>query len=120
MGLGPEISTYLSEEEEIQNLHDFVAAFKSDADWDRFCAADIKMTDKAKQVPRGKRSRVAQCHDKCRKAQKTAADIKAKGAEAVDLDKALLSDEIIVMHKRFWLRHKVVSPLLKMPGDLLI
>ncbi len=117
----PEVTKYLREELECETAHDLLTAFRTPGDWSDCYKADIKLAaDPAKQVKRGKRARVAQCHEKLMSTQKEAADIKAKGEEAVDFDIPLKSDVIRKMNEAFWNRHKITSPLKKIPGDLLI
>ena len=119
-GWGPEVSLYLREELEIETLHDLIASFQTDKHWNDFYDADIMKTGSGDQVKRGKRARVAQCHRDCKDRQTEAADIRAKGEEAVDLDAMLKSGDLKAMQARFWGRHKLVSPLQKMPGDTLL
>ena len=64
---GPHLTLYLHKELFCENVHDFVTAFKCEADWAEFYRADIK-DDASKQVPRGLRSRVAQAHQRTVKA----------------------------------------------------
>ena len=116
---GPHLTLYLRKELFCENVHDFVTAFKREADWAEFYRADIK-DDASKQVPRGLRSRVAQAHQRTVKAPAQAADLKTKGAQATDFDTPLDSNDIKDMVKRFWLRHKLKIMLEQMPGDLLI
>ncbi len=118
-GWGPEVTKYLREELECETLHDLLGALKSARDWDEFYRADIKLPAGA-QVSRTKRSRVSQCHEHLIKTQKTAADIKAKGEEAVDFDKLLGTEIIKKKIQAFWDRHRLNAPIKKMPGDTLI
>ena len=116
---GTHVTKYLREELECETIHDLLNAFKSEQDWTDFCRADLKH-DAGKQISRTRRSRVSQCHEKLIKTQKQAADIKAKGEEAVDFDKPLGSEKLKKMHEAFWNRHRLTTPVTKMPGDLLI
>ena len=116
---GTHVTKYLREELECETIHDLLNAFKSEQDWTDFYRADLK-DDAGKQISRTRRSRVSQCHEKLIKTQKQAADIKAKGEEAVDFDKPLGSEKLKKMHEAFWNRHRLTTPVTKMPGDLLI
>ncbi len=120
-GWGPEITQHLRQEQRCETLRDLLHNFESDDDWKEFFRADIKQgADAAKQVARKHRGRVSQLHEQLLKTQKQAADIKAKGEEAVEFEKPLGSEILKDKHRIFWARHKITIHIKKMPGDLLI
>ncbi len=118
-GWGPAVTKYLREELGCETLHDLLANFRTDEDWREFYAADIK-DGTGKKVNRTMRGRVSQCHDSLKKTQREAAEIKAKGEEAIEFEKPLGSEVLSNLLAAFWERHKLLTPLKKMPGDLLI
>ncbi len=81
------LSKYLREEIEILSPEDFVAALKTDKDWDRFNDQEIKDPDKAsKVIGRGIKGRVLRAHGALKAAQDAAAKQKAVGEDNSDLD----------------------------------
>ena len=115
------LSKWLCEEEEIKCPEDFLAAFKTDRDWDRFNDQTIKDADKQnKVIGRGMKARVARTHAAIQDAQAQAEKQKQLGEDSKDLDVLLDAKDIKDMILRIWARHKVKFPSDQMPGDLLL
>ena len=115
------LSKFLREEEDIWCPEDFVAAFKTDRDWDRFNDREIKDTDNSNRViGRGMKGRVFRAHEALKEAQEQASKLKHIGEDSKDLDVILDSKDIKEMIARFWHRHKISFPTDEMPGDLLL
>ncbi len=112
------VSKYLKEVVGIKTTYDFITAFRTEKDWDKFFDAEIREGQIA--VGRGVKGRVVQAFEAIVDAQKLAAKNKALGEDNADLDVPLGSGEIKAQIVRFWSKHKVKPPSAKFPGDLLI
>ena len=115
------LSKYLKEVIEIDSPEDFVAAFRTERDWDRFNDADIKddLNNNA-VIGRGVKGRVARAHKAFQDATEAARKQKAQGEDNSDLNVLLDPKDIKEMITRFWRKHKIKFPSDQMPGDLLL